>query len=153
MALISIISENIGPTVGTVNASTYGFGLGVGALLGLLVVLQLSVTDKRIRTRRKLTALVGEEYNLGTLRPDRQDSWPGQLRNRRLLDAHLCRAFGGAIVSTSANLSGQPPARNEWQVRRILGTVLDDILVGQSGPFKKPSEIRDAMTGHVIRQA
>lgn len=74
MALISTTSESIGPTVGTVNASTYGFGLGIGALLGLLVVLQLSVTDKRIRTRRKLTALVGEEYNLGTLRLDRQDS-------------------------------------------------------------------------------
>lgn len=69
------------------------------------------------------------------------------------LAAQLCHAFGGAIVSTSANLSGQPPARKEWQVRRILGAVLDDILVGQSGPFKKPSEIRDAITGHVIRQA
>ena len=74
MALISTTSENVGPTVGTVNASTYGFGLGIGALLGLLVVLQLSVTDKRIRTRRKLTALVGEEYNLGTLHVNRQDS-------------------------------------------------------------------------------
>ncbi len=74
MALISTTSENIGPTVGTVNASTYVFGLGVGALLGLLVVLQLSVTDKRIRSKRRLTALVGEEFNLGTLRLNREDS-------------------------------------------------------------------------------
>jgi hypothetical protein len=73
MTLISAGLEDVGPTVRKVKASTYGFGLGVGALLGLLVVLQLSVTDKKIRTRRKLVALVGEEHNLGTLRLDQQD--------------------------------------------------------------------------------
>jgi hypothetical protein len=74
MVLISTTSENIGPTVDTVNASTYGFGLGVGAMLGLLIVLQLSVTDKRIRTRRKLVAIVGEKHTLGTIRLDVEDS-------------------------------------------------------------------------------
>ena len=74
MVLISTTSENIGPTVDTVNASTYGFGLGVGAMLGLMIVLQLSVTDKRIRTRRKLVAIVGEKHTLGTIRLDVEDS-------------------------------------------------------------------------------
>ena len=74
MVLISTASENIGPTVDTVNASTYGFGLGVGAILGFLIVLQLSVMDKRIRTRRKLVAVVGEKHALGTIRPDVKDS-------------------------------------------------------------------------------
>lgn len=69
------------------------------------------------------------------------------------LAAELCRAFGGAVVSTSANQSGLPPARNVWQVRRTFGKVLDDILSGQPGPFKKPSEIRDAITGRIIRSA
>ncbi|MEO8162312.1 MAG: hypothetical protein ABI590_00910, partial [Ilumatobacteraceae bacterium] len=74
MVLLSTTSENIGPTVDTVNASTYGFGLGVGALLGLFIVLQLSVTDKKIRTRRKLVAIVGEKLALGIIRPDVRDS-------------------------------------------------------------------------------
>ncbi|MEO5974078.1 MAG: hypothetical protein ABIQ38_02585 [Ilumatobacteraceae bacterium] len=74
MVLLSTTSENIGPTVDTVNASTYGFGLGVGALLGLLIVLQLSVSDKKIRTRRKLVAIVGEKLALGIIRPDARDS-------------------------------------------------------------------------------
>lgn len=69
------------------------------------------------------------------------------------LAAEICRAFGGAIVSTSANLSGQTPARSIWQVRRIFGTVLDDILAGQAGLFGRPSEIRDAVSGEIIRHA
>lgn len=76
VVLISTTSENIGSTVGTVKASTYVFGLGVGALLGLLIVLQLTVTDRKIRTVRKLVATVGEKNVLGTLRLDRQDSSP-----------------------------------------------------------------------------
>lgn len=76
VVLIATTSENIGPTVTTVKASTYAFGLGVGALLGLLVLLQLTVTDRKIRTVRKLVATVGEDHVLGTLRLDRQDSSP-----------------------------------------------------------------------------
>lgn len=69
------------------------------------------------------------------------------------LAAELCRAFNGAIVSTSANRSGLPSARNVWQVRRNLGKDLDNILSGQPGPFKKPSEIREAISGRIIRSA
>lgn len=74
MALLSTALQEVGPTVGKVKASTYGFGMGLGALLGFLIVLQLSVTDKRIRTVRKLNATVGEESNLGVLRVDGKDS-------------------------------------------------------------------------------
>lgn len=76
MTLISTTSENIGPTVSTVKASTYVFGLGVGALLGLLIVLQLTLTDRQIRTVRKLISTVGEENVLGVLSLDGQNSSP-----------------------------------------------------------------------------
>lgn len=76
VVLISTTSEQIGPTVGTVKTSTYVFGLGVGALLGLLVVLQLTVSDRKIRSLRKLVATVGEENVLGLLRLDQPDSSP-----------------------------------------------------------------------------
>lgn len=32
----------------------------------------------------------------------------------------LCRAFGGPLVSTSANRSGRAPARRRWQARALL---------------------------------
>ncbi len=65
--------------------------------------------------------------------------------------AALCRAFGGAIVSTSANPGGRKPARNALQVRGYFGDTIDCILSGAVDPRRKPSEIRDAATGKVVR--
>lgn len=63
----------------------------------------------------------------------------------------LCDAFGGAIVSTSANVSDQPPARSVEEVMAQLGDALDLVLRGQTGGATKPSEIRDARTGKILR--
>lgn len=62
----------------------------------------------------------------------------------------LCRAAGHAIVSTSANLSGQQPAKTIRQVRWQLPHV-DAIVTGHCGGATKPSQIRDAQTGAIIR--
>ncbi len=64
--------------------------------------------------------------------------------------AELCRAFGGAIVSTSANSAGKQPARTSHQVRWHLDDV-DYILSGQCSGSNKPSQIRNAQTGEIIR--
>lgn len=64
----------------------------------------------------------------------------------------LCNAFGGALVSTSANISGKPPARDALQLRQQFGRALDYILPGRLGGDGKPSEIRDARTGIVLRK-
>lgn len=65
--------------------------------------------------------------------------------------AALCRAFGGALVSTSANRLGQPPARTPLQVRLRCDGV-DQVLHGPTGGRRKPTEIRDARSGAQIRQ-
>jgi len=65
--------------------------------------------------------------------------------------AALCRAFGGAIVSTSANLSGRPPARSALAVRRQFGQRLGLILAGEVDQRARPSTIRDGVTGRVLR--
>ncbi|ABI57973.1 L-threonylcarbamoyladenylate synthase [Alkalilimnicola ehrlichii MLHE-1] len=68
--------------------------------------------------------------------------------------AALCEAFGGAIVSTSANRDGQPPARSATQVRTRLGAEaaeLADILPGPVDRSARPTAIRDAESGAVIR--
>src|SRR5512144_727464 len=44
--------------------------------------------------------------------------------------AELCRAFGGALVSTSANRHGEPPARTADAVRVALGDEIDAVLNG-----------------------
>jgi L-threonylcarbamoyladenylate synthase len=67
------------------------------------------------------------------------------------ISAALCRAAGMAIVSTSANRSGRPPCRSAVQVRRRLFRDVDYILAGRTGGRRRPSEIRDARTGDILR--
>lgn len=67
------------------------------------------------------------------------------------LAAALCRTVGHALVSTSANRHGRPAARTHLQVERRLGAELDYVLNGKVGPGKRASEIRDAMSGRVVR--
>lgn len=67
------------------------------------------------------------------------------------LAAALCRAAGTAIVSTSANRRGRPPARSSLQVRMRLGSQVDYVLPGLVGGRERPTEIRDAASGNVLR--
>jgi L-threonylcarbamoyladenylate synthase len=65
--------------------------------------------------------------------------------------AALCRAFGGALVSTSANRHGETPARSTEDVRRAFGATLDAILNGSTGGLERPTPIRDAISGESVR--
>jgi len=67
------------------------------------------------------------------------------------LAAELCRVFGGALVSTSANVSGNPPARDAKQVRAQFKDQLDFVLEGEVGGLAKPSQIRDVLSGRILR--
>lgn len=63
----------------------------------------------------------------------------------------LCRAWGGALVSTSANRSGEPPLAGPAALHDAFGERLACILPGVLGGDAKPSEIRDAVSGAVLR--
>jgi L-threonylcarbamoyladenylate synthase len=65
--------------------------------------------------------------------------------------AALCRRFGGALVSTSANLAGRPAARSHLRVLRRFGDAVDYIVPGATGGLMRPTEIRDASSGAVVR--
>jgi L-threonylcarbamoyladenylate synthase len=66
------------------------------------------------------------------------------------LASALCETFGGAIVSTSANPAGRPPARTALQAR-IRCPGVDLIVPGATGPLARPTPIRDAISGKVLR--
>ena len=63
----------------------------------------------------------------------------------------LCELCNMALVSTSANHSGHPPARSALQVRNGLGQEVDCIVPGRVGPQNRPTEIREGVTGKVLR--
>jgi len=63
----------------------------------------------------------------------------------------LCDAFGGPIVSTSANPAAQEPARSVARVESYFPGQLCGIVQGELGGSDLPSEIRDLATGRVVR--
>lgn len=65
--------------------------------------------------------------------------------------AALCQAFGGAVVSTSANPHGEPPARDLPTLERYFGARLDGVLDAELGGLDRPTVIRDALSGAIIR--
>ncbi len=65
--------------------------------------------------------------------------------------AELCQLFGGAIVSTSANLSNTPPAATANDVKLALGKYIDYILDGPTSGLAEVSTIRDAVSGEQLR--
>jgi L-threonylcarbamoyladenylate synthase len=67
------------------------------------------------------------------------------------LAAALCRAFGHALVSTSANRHGAAPARSADEVRLAFGAALAYVLEGATGGLERPTPIRDAISGEVFR--
>jgi L-threonylcarbamoyladenylate synthase len=65
--------------------------------------------------------------------------------------AALCDAFGGALVSTSANPAGAAaPARLE-ALDPALRAAIDGVVAGETGGRDRPSDIRDARTGALLR--
>lgn len=65
----------------------------------------------------------------------------------------LCKSFGGPIISTSANISGHPAASSPLAVRRSFGTQVDYIIHAALGGAHRPSQIRDLLSGAVLRPA
>ncbi len=65
--------------------------------------------------------------------------------------AALCRSAGCALVSTSANRHGEPPATTAAEVARIFPLGIDGIVTGKVAGASKPTPIADAISGTYIR--
>jgi hypothetical protein len=65
LALLSTSEEQYGGTITSVKKTTYGFGFIAGALIGLLIALQLTIVDKRVRSLSQLAKHVERTDILG----------------------------------------------------------------------------------------
>jgi len=63
----------------------------------------------------------------------------------------LCKQTNKAIVSTSANLAGENPAKTWQEVEEQLGDKIDFIIKGNTSGLLKPSIIINGLTGKIIR--
>lgn len=69
----------------------------------------------------------------------------------------LCEQLNGPLVSTSANPTGTPPARDIVTVKQYFGSTLDGWVEGELGTSSgyqrnTPTPIYEAMTGHLFRE-
>ncbi|MBI1733030.1 MAG: L-threonylcarbamoyladenylate synthase [Gammaproteobacteria bacterium] len=58
----------------------------------------------------------------------------------------------GPLVSTSANPSGRPAARTVTRARGYFPVGVDYFMPGKLGGAQGPTEIRDALTGRILRK-
>lgn len=63
----------------------------------------------------------------------------------------LCNAFGGALVSTSANPSGVEPPRSLDEFDETLLTSIEGLIAGDTGGLANPTTIRDARSDTLLR--
>ena len=70
LALLTATSNSVSATITTVKFSTYVFGLFGGALIGLLIALQLTLTDKRVRSMSQLSKRFEARALLGVVSPE-----------------------------------------------------------------------------------
>ncbi len=62
----------------------------------------------------------------------------------------LTKQFG-PLVSTSANTEGHPPARDHRTAMMAFADKVDLIMQGQVSGIKNPTQIRNAVTGEILR--
>ena len=63
----------------------------------------------------------------------------------------LCNAFGGALVSTSANRAGQPAPSAREALDPALVAAVNGVTGGETGGLSSPTAIRDALNGQILR--
>ena len=63
----------------------------------------------------------------------------------------LTEGCGHALVSTSANRSGQPALRSSLRVVREFGDEVDGVVAGETGGRRRPTAIIDVRTGRSLR--
>jgi len=92
--------------------------------------------------------------------PDPDDLFPSWVKGQHSavairvsahpLVAQLCQAFGGLLVSTSANPAGLEPAMNKAEVSAYFESRVN-IVDGELGGANSPSQIRDLASDAVLR--
>ena len=110
LSLVGEDTQTTGGTVSSVKLSTYVFGLSVGLLVAILIILQLTYTDNKIRSRRSLNRLQSELLFLGELQAGGSDSSATQVASTLVFQAQTAAATSVHVcpiesISTSASVT------------------------------------------------
>ena len=92
LAYVSETVETSGGTVSTVKVSTYLFGLAVGLVVAILIILQLTATDDKIRSARKLQDAIRKLAYLGEIDSDYSPASSSQVAAAIIVQARVLQS-------------------------------------------------------------
>ena len=141
LRMLGALTETMTPAIGSALSGgpvKHFFLITGGVFPGALTALKDSLNGHRLETLGLFWYYSGDDM---TDDPRVVDDLVG-----------LCQAYGGALVSTSANLSGQPAVSDYDALDPALLTRVDAIVPGQTGGLARPTAIRDALTGQALRE-
>ena len=102
LSLVGEDTQTTGGTVSSVKLSTYAFGLSVGLIIAILIILQLTYADDKIRSRRSFNRLQSELLFLGELQTNGSDSSATQVASALVFQAKNAAATSVRLCSTDS---------------------------------------------------
>lgn len=159
--------------------AVYGLGcdpLNFAAVHQLLTLKQRSVNAGLILVASNIQQLLPYADENYLTSPELQSTWPGPVTwvvparpdvpvwirgdhtcvavriSAHPLIQQLCTQYGGALISTSANPNQRSPAKTVLRLRKYFGFSLNYVLTGALGQSEKPTQIRRADNGAILRQ-
>jgi len=142
-AFIDGYEQAVGSTIEEVRRPTYLMGIAAGLVVSLLILLQLTYTDSRVRSVRQLVQLIGEDVFLG--RVTKRDN---PVRDRRVAISIL-RGLRTNSASRLRYLTLRESLNDETALLRLA--TLTDASHEMSKPFSELSvpELGISSTTHV----
>jgi hypothetical protein len=99
-----------GPTVSSVTASSYAYGGVLGLIIGILIAVQLGMTDKKVRSRRQISRGQPGLSVLGDVAAENglQEGIAAVVASARAQSVNLIRVVGlGGDSSTLSSLNSE----------------------------------------------
>lgn len=143
LALLSNTEDQYGGTVSTVKKSTYAFGFAAGALIGLLIALQLTIVDKRVRSLAQLTKHIDQSDLIGHVSTEHvslQHVSAALVARAQQLAVSTLTLIPASVTTTSSDL-----AQRLNQVTQPLGVSILSIPSVSSIDAKELLSIRGAV--------
>jgi hypothetical protein len=126
IVLVDSFEQAIGNTVNDVRRPTLLMGLAAGLFISLLILLQLTFSDSRVRTSRQLLRLIGFDSFLGRITSKVHD-----VRDRR-----VALILHDKLTATSRKRIRLIPIRSSWENTEIVNRLSS--LTGAPCDIAKP---------------
>jgi fluoride ion exporter CrcB/FEX len=146
-----------GPTVSSVTASSYAYGGVLGALIGILIAVQLGITDKKIRGRRQINRAQLGLPVLGDVdaKSGLQEGTAAVVASARAQSVNLVRVVGLGGESSTLSSFNSEVAKHSLQVTPmpIFSTLTAETLLAPANSAMLLVAVKGASRIDSLQQA